>query len=72
MHIPSKRFQLKEIKCNYFLNKKEKHFYQIHGNFRKNQEYPQDQFNTDLRYSKKYLKAEKKYGKEVFNIYMQQ
>ena len=56
----------------YFLIKEEKVFIEYMEILEKVSNIIKNKFNSDLIYSKKYLKAEKKIENEVFNVYMHQ
>ena len=56
----------------YFLIKEEKVFIEYMEILEKVSNIIKNKFNSDLIYSKKYLKAEKKTQNEAFNVYMHQ
>ena len=58
--------------CIYFLIKEEKVFIKYMEILEKVSNIIKKKFNSDIIYSKKYLKAEKKTQKEAFNVYMHQ
>ena len=61
-----------ENRCIYFLIKKEKVFIKYLKILEKARNIIKNKFNSEIIYSKKYLKAEKKTQKEAFNVYMHQ